>query len=106
MGVPVHFLRIRAALSCPPVFPTPEPVEGLAMARAETQRGNGEACAGGSLLSFRGKAAAVERFARAEKSKLSLLQTGEMRQRPSRWRLRRDFGYGLLNAKAADAAKE
>jgi hypothetical protein len=29
MGVPVLVLRIRAALSCPPVFPTPEPVEGL-----------------------------------------------------------------------------
>jgi len=37
MGVPVLVLRIRAALSCPPVFPT------TTMARAETQRGKGEA---------------------------------------------------------------
>jgi hypothetical protein len=37
MGVPVLVLRIRAALSCPPVFPT-----FPTMARAETQRGEGE----------------------------------------------------------------
>jgi hypothetical protein len=41
MGVPV-LIRIRAVLSCPPVFPT------TAMARAETQRGKGEAHAGGN----------------------------------------------------------
>jgi hypothetical protein len=61
-------------------LPHPELVEG-SMARAETQRGNGEVCAGDSLLSFRGKAAAVDRFARAEKSKLSPAADRERQRR-------------------------
>ncbi|EHK54403.1 hypothetical protein, partial [Allomesorhizobium alhagi] len=47
------------------------------IARAATQRGKGEVRAGDSLLSFRRKAAAVEVFARAEKSKLSPAANGE-----------------------------